>query len=137
MEHPLFQRAFRDIQIMNGEISCVSSEFIPQEVEEEFEKTLMMEEQENYILYMCSKIFHFLQTFHGVTLHSMDTEWLQDDAGTLYIINCLNIKHTNQSRTYITTEMYFKRIQEQAEEKLKLRKGMEEKYTEPRKEIIS
>lgn len=86
---------------------------------------------------MTCKIFHFLQTFHGVTLLCMETEWLCDDVGTLILINCKNIGYASQGRTYITTEMYFKRIEEQAEKKLKLKEGLEEKYKDHRKETIA
>ncbi|KAL4435112.1 hypothetical protein ABPG74_003605 [Tetrahymena malaccensis] len=132
----LFYRAFKDIQILNGEISSVSSEFVPIDVEEEFETRLMYDQIVEYQKYITCKIFHFLQTFHSVTLETLETEWLQDDTGALYLVNCKNISYTSQGRTYITTEMYYKRIEEKAEKKLKLKEGLEEKYKDYRKDAI-
>lgn len=66
----------------------------------------------------------------------MDTEWLQDDIGQLFLINCKNIISHEEGRSYITTEMYFKKIEEKAEKRLELKEGMEEKYKDYRKEAI-
>lgn len=66
----------------------------------------------------------------------MDTEWLQDDIGQLFLINCKNIVSREEGRSYITTEMYFKKIEEKAEKRLELKEGMEEKYKDYRKEAI-
>jgi hypothetical protein len=98
--------------MLNGEISMSSAEYLKPEIEEEYEIKLMSEDVASYVKYMTCKMFHFLQTFHNITLSTMDTEWLIDDAGTLFLMNCKNIMYINEGRVFITTEMYFKRIEE-------------------------
>jgi hypothetical protein len=44
----LFNRAFKDTQIINGEISSVSSEYILPESEEEYETKMMYEQVTEY-----------------------------------------------------------------------------------------
>ena len=50
----------------------------------------------------------------------MITEWFSDDMGTMYFVNVQKLKHIPHQRFYITTENYYKKLEEKAKKMLTL-----------------
>ena len=58
----------------------------------------------------------------------MNSDWLQDDIGNIYLMNITKLYHRPEKRQYITTEGYYQKLQEQADKKLTLSASLEKKF---------
>lgn len=58
----------------------------------------------------------------------MITEWFSDDMGTMYFVNVQKLKHIPHKRFFITTENYYKKLEEKAKKMLTLSLALETKF---------
>ncbi|EAS01541.2 hypothetical protein TTHERM_00899400 (macronuclear) [Tetrahymena thermophila SB210] len=134
--HPLFNRALNEIQIINGEISQASQDYISQEQEQEFEERLVKQNLETYIKYMCFKMFHYIEVFFSSKITRMRTEWMIDDFGHIYFMNAYKVKHQPRSKIALSSEMYMKKLELVAEKKLSENATLENHYLSIQKKQI-
>ena len=71
---------------------------------------------------------NFVETFYNIKVTRMITEWFSDDMGTMYFVNVQKLKHIPHQRFYITTENYYKKLEEKAKKMLTLSQTLEQKY---------
>lgn len=81
------------IQMLMGEISPVSLEYIRPEVEDQFEDDLMNLCPSRYCQYMNSLIHHYVAAVYQYKITSMETEWQIDDLGNVFLINVRSLMH--------------------------------------------
>lgn len=68
-----------------------------------------------YLRYLVYKIVYFVEVFHSSRIICGTLEFQKDDDGLYQFVNAINVKYQFIKSHHLTTEMFYKMLEDQAE----------------------